>query len=194
MSEVIQTQPVEELDPISAQLVAGKSPLQYGTLPEMLSINPRLLVEGIFYYCSTLQKLFIIKSTQDTKYNQIAQVRSGNFSWVDLTFDKENNGYILGTENLSHTKTISYPDESIFDENDLLVNLIAKFSFNSETYKNDWKSLLSGKEDIVSCLERLTAPFDPVWKQNIIESKDISWLNIILSQVSQFVFSSWLAN
>jgi hypothetical protein len=168
-----------------------KFPNQKGTIDTMLNLDPRMLTIGIIYKCTTNNKMYIIDhKTGGIKCNVISDVRKGNFIWSEIVYSQEQNGYIRGTDTMTHVKTGVYPDSEVKDVNDLLVVLSHKLDVNSVDQKLFYKRILTGQVDVISEIEKFINPI--VFSQDFKNAQNKNWINELLPGLFESVFFNWI--
>lgn len=166
---------------------------QNGTLEEMLTLNPRNWRDGMVYKCKTNNKIYVCSQKSiGTKAEVIKDIRKGNFVWIELIFDKDQNTYTRGVDQLSHNTSLSYPDNQINDEYDLLVALIDNLNVNDTNQKEKYKSLFYPNTNLIDVLLSLT---NDCTVSESFKSKDIkTWLQFVLGNFFESLFFKWIEN
>ena len=139
-------------DPLTREILEKKSIHQYGTMDEMLNLNPRYLIDGHVFLNKTNNKLYTIIPVQASTLvvNSIMQIRSGNFCWTEIQFSPERQGYMRGIDVLTHCKQIDYMVEierdnfKHVDGLDCIVLCCNELSISNEKHRQAWKQTLNG--------------------------------------------------
>ena len=179
-------------------LIEKKFENQYGSLIDMLTLNPRTLSEGHVFYTTTNDKLYtIIPASMINRSQSIKDVRSGNFVWQEITVEESKEGvkYNRGEEILHHSKLVKYPDDKILDDVDCVFELTNDLRVGNDELRNKWKSALTFKEG-----EKLYQKLEEVMGKKIdeewIKKKEgqEGWPQNIFIQLYEHLFLEWASN
>ena len=179
-------------DPICKELLEKKPPQQYGSMADMLTLDPRIIVDGHAFYNSSNNQLYIaVPVTQSvSRHIIIREVRSGNFQWQAITWEEEEKTYKRKEDVLRHAKTAVYPDEQIMDEFDCMVSATENLTVDNEQARKTWAKMLDKDAKPLEVLEEaMGKKVDPTYLKQV-EGKN--WMQGVLVCMYEQLFLSWL--
>jgi len=179
------------MDPISKHLDEQRQPTQYGTLDDMLHLNPRDLIDGHVFKNTTTNKLYTVSpKTVNLRWKTIQAIRSGEFVWTEITFDEKQQGYVRGADVMSHNRQQHYPDNELRDDMDMFVEISANLDVNSNKHKNLVRNFI--QKPSIDLLKELCnnreLPVEWINKQQEANSK---WIHTLVLSLHETVFFAW---
>jgi len=175
-------------DPLSEEL---NNTSQAGDIGSMLNMDPRKIREGIVFKNTTTNKLYLCASSiTGFKIQQIVEMRSGNFIWVEIRYDESKQTYVRGTDTLTHVAKAEYPDGKIYDELDLFVEIVGILDLKDKEQKQKFQSLFQSQVVPLEIFEDLAGGQLPEeWKKaNPISN----WIQPMLTNFFESFFFKWL--
>ena len=187
------------MEKIKQMLLASdnKNENQRGSLLDMLTLNPRNLIDGHVFYNSTNDKVYVVMaaSMRGSRAQLIKDVRSGNFVWQEVSSDENDTIKIKNDGDvLHHSKLIQYPDDIVLDEVDCIYEMTNGLSLGNVELKKKWKELFETRnKDPIELFETLmNKKFAPSYFEKV-ESKE-KWVQNILIQVYELIFLDWISS
>lgn len=179
------------------QILEKKNPSQYGSLADMLTLEPNSLIDGhVFYNTSDSKLYFASPLSQTTKANAVAEVRSGNFAWIECKFDEEAKSYSKGDSTFRHSKMAKYPLDQANDDADVLFEMSQAFlkacgkeSDEQKECKQKWKALLTSGNNALEQIESLMGK--KVNPEFLEKAKEANWLQPVMLQIYEMCFILW---